>query len=92
MKVSSLFFVAGLAVAILSIAPANVAQPANAAPTSFRSVTGPWVGCSGSSGMYSPTCRNVGNWKTYAACMEDGPKIGWRSSENSWYCTSLSLK
>jgi uncharacterized membrane protein len=99
MKISSLFFVAGVAaIAILSIAPANAAA-ANAAggcvggcPSSFRSGNAPWVGCSGSSGMYSPTCRNVGNWKTYATCMEDGLKVGWRSSENTWYCSSLGLK
>jgi len=38
--------------------------------TSFRSGDAPWHGCSGSSGMYSPTCRNVGNYKTYAECAE----------------------
>jgi hypothetical protein len=98
MKVSSLFFVAGLAIAILSIAPANAA-PANATgscvggcPSSFRSGDAPWVGCSGSSGMYSRTCRNVGNYKTYAECKAAGLKVGWRDTENSWYCTSLSLK
>lgn len=81
-------FVAGLAAAILSIAPANAA-PANVpAPKAAA----PWVGCSGSSGMHSPTCRNLGNWTTYAECMEAGLKIGWRGGENSWYCTSLGLK
>ena len=98
MKASSLF-VAGLAVAAMSIAPANAA-PANAAggcvggcPTSFRSGDAPWIGCS-SSGKpaLSPTCRNVGNWKTYTACTEDGMKVGWTSSENAWYCSSLGLK
>jgi hypothetical protein len=24
--------------------------------------------------------------------MEDGLKVGWRSSENTWYCSSLGLK
>jgi hypothetical protein len=76
-------FVAGLALAILSIAPANAASP---------KAIGPWVGCSGSSGMHSPTCKNVGNWTTYTECMEAGLKIGWRGGENSWYCTSLGLK
>jgi hypothetical protein len=80
-------FVAALALAILSVAPAN-AVPANVTPAK----TAPWVGCSGSSGMYSPTCRNLGNWTTYAGCMEAGLKIGWRNGENSWYCTSLGLK
>jgi hypothetical protein len=98
MKASSLF-VAGLAVAAMSIAPANAA-PTNAAggcvggcPTSFRSGDAPWIGCS-SSGKpaLSPTCRNVGNWKTYAVCTEDGRKVGWTSSENAWYCSGLGLK
>lgn len=82
MKASS-FFVASLALAILSVIPAN-AGPANAAA--------PWVGCSLSSGIYSPTCRNLGNFKTYASCMEAGLKIGWRANEQSWYCTSLGLR
>ena len=98
MKASSLF-VAGLAVAAMSIAPANAA-PANAAggcvggcPSSFRSGNAPWIGCSGSGWpALSSTCRNVGNWKTYTACMEDGLKVGWKGSENTWYCSSLGLK
>jgi hypothetical protein len=61
--------------------------------TSFRSSNAPWRGCSGSGWpALSSTCRNVGHWKTYAACMEDGLKVGWRSSENGWYCSSLALK
>jgi hypothetical protein len=61
--------------------------------TSFRSGNAPWRGCSGSGWpALSSTCRNVGHWKTYAACMEDGLKVGWRSSENAWYCSSLALK
>jgi hypothetical protein len=88
---ASLLFVAGLAVAILSVAPANAAQPANAVPTSVRSASGPWVGCSVSGGTFSQTCRNMGNWKTYIECKEAGLKAGWREPENAWYCTSLEL-
>jgi hypothetical protein len=60
--------------------------------TSFRSGDAPWHGCSGSSGMMSPTCRNVGNYKTYAECTEAGLITGWRSNESQWYCSSLALK
>jgi hypothetical protein len=61
--------------------------------TSFRSGNAPWVGCSGSGWpALSPTCRNVANWKTYAACMDDSLKIGWKGSESTWYCSSLGLK
>jgi hypothetical protein len=60
--------------------------------TSFRSGNAPWHGCSGSSGMYSSTCRNVGNYKTYSQCTEAGLITGWRGPEMSWYCTSLALK
>ena len=61
--------------------------------TSFRSGNAPWRGCSGSGWpALSSTCRNVGHWKTYAACMEDGLKVGWKSSENTWYCSSPGLK
>ena len=97
MKASSPF-VAGLALAILSIAPAN-AVPVNATgscaggcASSMKSGNAPWVGCSASGGTHSPTCRNVGGWKTYAECVEAGLKIGWRGPDNSWYCTSLGLK
>jgi hypothetical protein len=61
--------------------------------TSFRSGNAPWVGCSGSGWpALSSTCRNMGNWKTYAACMDDSLKIGWKGSESTWYCSSLGLK
>ena len=81
MKAASLF-VAGLIMAMLSMAPANAA-PTNAAP---------WVGCSASSGMTSRTCKNRGNWTAFSECMELGLKIGWRSSEYTWYCSALRLK
>ena len=60
--------------------------------TSFRSGDAPWHGCSGSSGMLSQTCRNVGNYKTYAECAEAGLVTGWRVTEFPWYCSSLALK
>jgi hypothetical protein len=61
--------------------------------TSFRSGNAPWVGCSGSGWpVLSPTCRNVANWKTYTACMDDSVKIGWKGTESTWYCSSLGLK
>jgi len=60
--------------------------------TSFKYGNDPWHGCSGSSGMYSSTCRNVGNYKTYDECKEAGLLTGWRNNDVSWYCTSLALK
>jgi hypothetical protein len=61
--------------------------------TSFRSGDRPWVGCSTTSWpLVSPTCRNVGNYKTYAECTETGLKTGWRNNEVGWYCSSLALK
>ena len=60
--------------------------------TSFRYGDAPWHGCSGSSGMYSSTCRNVANYKTYAECTEAGLITGWRNNEIGWYCSSLALK
>lgn len=91
MKSASLL-IAGLSFATLSIAAANAAQPASATPTSFRTANVPWIGCSGSAGTYSSTCRNMGNYKTYAQCMGDGRKVGWRDSESAWYCSSLGLQ
>ena len=61
--------------------------------TSFRSGDAPWHGCSVSGWpAQSPTCRNVGNYKTYAECTEAGLITGWRGNEVSWYCSSLALK
>lgn len=60
--------------------------------SSFRSGNEPWHGCSISGGVYSPTCRNTGNFKTYDECKEAGRITGWRSGETSWYCSSLALK
>jgi hypothetical protein len=60
--------------------------------TSFRSGDAPWVGCSGSAGVYSPTCRNTRNYKTYNECTEGGLILGWSPSQVSWSCTSLGLK
>jgi hypothetical protein len=61
--------------------------------TSFRYGDAPWHGCSTSGWpALSPTCRNVGNYKTYAECTEAGLITGWRGNEVPWYCSSLGLK
>jgi hypothetical protein len=60
--------------------------------TSFRSGNAPWHGCSVSGGMYSSTCRNTRNYKTYAECKEGGLTLGWRNAEAAWGCSSLGLK
>jgi hypothetical protein len=38
------------------------------------------------------TCRNTGNYKTYAEWTEAGLLTGWRNNEIGWYCSSLALK
>ncbi|MET4116619.1 hypothetical protein ABIB85_002996 [Bradyrhizobium sp. JR1.5] len=60
--------------------------------SSFKAGDKPWVGCNVSGGVYSFTCRNVGNYKTYDECKEAGRITGWRSGETSAYCSSLALK
>jgi hypothetical protein len=60
--------------------------------TSFRTANAPWHGCSVSGGVYSSTCRNTRNYKTYAECTEGGLTLGWRNAEAAWACTSLGLK
>ncbi|WP_240535239.1 hypothetical protein [Bradyrhizobium sp. YR681] len=59
--------------------------------SSFRTADKPWVGCNASGGVYSPTCRNVGNYKSYDECKEAGRVTGWRSGEASAYCSSVAL-
>jgi hypothetical protein len=61
--------------------------------TSLRYGNAPWHGCSGSGWpALSPTCRNMGNYKTYAECVDGGLVTGWRNNEVGWYCSSLALK
>jgi hypothetical protein len=61
--------------------------------TSFKYGNAPWHGCSTSGWpALSQTCRNVGNYKTYAECTEAGLITGWRPTEIPWYCSSLALK
>jgi hypothetical protein len=61
--------------------------------TSFKSGNRPWNGCSTTAWpMMSPTCRNAGNYKTYAECEDAGLTTGWRNNDVGWYCSSLGLK
>jgi hypothetical protein len=61
--------------------------------TGFRYGNQPWNGCSASSGNspgFSPTCRNVRNYKTYEECRETGLFLGDNRGLGSWwYCSSL---
>jgi len=59
--------------------------------SSFKTATQPWVGCNATGGVYSATCRNVGNYKSYDECKEAGRITGWRSGETSAYCSSVAL-
>jgi len=58
--------------------------------TSFRHGNAPWNGCSASAGVFSPTCRNVHNFKTYSECRDYGLFLGWRHNEVLGYCGSLA--
>ena len=59
--------------------------------TSFKYGNQPWNGCSVSGGHFdfSPTCRNVRNYKTYAECRETGLFLGADHRGVWWYCSSL---
>jgi hypothetical protein len=59
--------------------------------SSFKTADKPWTGCNASGGVYSATCRNVGNYKSYDECKEAGRVTGWRSGETSAYCSSVAL-
>jgi hypothetical protein len=93
---ASLLFVAGLAIAISSIAPANAEATrvtTGATTTSFRSGNAPWVGCSGAGGWnFSSTCRNLANFKSYNECTTGVAKAAGTSLESWWYCSSLGFK
>jgi hypothetical protein len=59
--------------------------------TSFGYGNQPWNGCSGSAGLFvfSATCRNVRNFKTYQECRETGMFLAARHYEVWVYCSSL---
>ena len=57
--------------------------------TSFKYGNQPWNGCSSTGDTFSPTCRNVRNFKTYGECTEHGLFIGWHRAAVWGYCTSL---
>ena len=93
---ASFLFVAGLAIAISSIAPANAEATrvtTGATTSSFRSGNAPWVGCSVAAGWnFSSTCRNLSNFKSYNECTAAAPKVGGTPVESWWYCSSLGFK
>ena len=64
---------------------------ADGCATSFRYGNQPWNGCSttGAEFGFSPTCRNVGNYKTYFECRDARMFLGARQNEAWWYCSSL---
>jgi hypothetical protein len=57
--------------------------------TSFKYGNQPWNGCSTTADIFSTTCRNVRNFKTYFECRDYGLLLAWRNSEVWWYCSSL---
>ena len=57
--------------------------------SSFKYGNQPWNGCSTTGDIFSATCRNVRNFKTYSECREHGLLIGWHANAVWWYCTSL---
>ena len=104
MRFSSLF-AASRAVAVSSMtlllcglsgtAMSQVATPkqhavARSTVSSIQSGNKPWVGCSASAG--STICRNVYNYKNYAACTDAGVRMGWGRTESYGYCSALALK
>jgi hypothetical protein len=57
--------------------------------SSFKYGNQPWNGCSTTGDIFSATCRNVRNFKTYAECTEHGRLTGWHPNGIWWYCSSL---
>jgi hypothetical protein len=57
--------------------------------SSFKYGNQPWNGCSTTGDIFSATCRNVRNFKTYSECREYGLLTGWHPNAVWWYCTSL---
>ena len=82
MKTTSLF-VAGLAVAILSIAPANAESKYLATTTG---------NCSTTTGIVSPVPCTKPLARSYVACTEWVTKIGAKPSDAWWWCTNQGYR
>ena len=57
--------------------------------TSFKHGNQPWNGCSTTGDIFSTTCRNVRNYKTYYECRDTTMFVGWRQNDAWWHCSSL---
>jgi hypothetical protein len=57
--------------------------------TSFKYGNQPWNGCSTTGDIFSATCRNTRNYRTYFECKDTGLFLGARPAEVWWYCSSL---
>ncbi len=83
---ASLLIVAGLAVAVSSIAPANAGKTWNNAVENSR--------CSGTNWPMLSThqCHDRTSYTSYVECTKKTTEIGWRSSDAWWWCSNLGLK
>ena len=57
--------------------------------TSFKHGNQPWNGCSTTGDIFSTTCRNTRNYKTYFECKDARMFLGARNAEAWWNCSSL---
>jgi hypothetical protein len=86
MKAASLF-VAGLAVAILSIAPANARnKPVAAANADGNKCSTTTYPVNSAVQCWKPTAA------TYAECVKAWSDKGWRASDTWWTCTNHRFK
>lgn len=77
-------------VAIETVASRAQSTCADGCPTSFKTASQPWNGCSSpGSFILSTTCRNPPRFRTYEECREIGMFVGFKSTEMWWYCSSL---
>ena len=84
---ASLLLVAGLAIAVWSIVPANAA-PANGAGASKPNTDNKPIGCSFTSGRISPVPCGPRHAVNYEACRTYVMEHGATSGEALWWCTS----
>jgi hypothetical protein len=83
MNISPQFFVAGLAVAVLSIAPANAESKYLATTTG---------NCSTTTDIFSPVQCTKPYAHSYVECTEMVRKRGAKPSEAWWWCTNQGFK
>ncbi|WP_139020594.1 hypothetical protein [Bradyrhizobium sp. ORS 285] len=84
-------FVLALTLVAAAVAPAN-AEDRRALHAGPAQSPATGTGCTGGVWPAFAACKNVYQFKDYADCHSASIKMGWRTNDIWWYCSSLGFK